>query len=317
MRFMKHLAVIFLCFTAYYLKAQAPTPDTTKTTTDTSYWKLGGVGGLNFNQTSYTNWAAGGEKSLAGTAFSLLTANYKRGLSTWDNALELAYGKTELGDARARKSDDKIDLSSKYGHYAFGKNWYYSALFNFKSQFDKGYNYPNDSVVVSHFMAPGFFVLSIGVDYKIKDYFSAMIGPITGKITVVNDQAIANTGAFGVDKAVYDPQGHLITAGKKILEEFGGYVKVTFKKEVMKNVILGAKLELFSNYLKNPQNVVVNLETLLSFRVNKYITSSIITQLMYDDKVNTTALNPDGTYKMNGPRVQFREVLAIGLTYKF
>jgi hypothetical protein len=312
---MKHLIFCLFFFSTLCLTAQ--TTNISKTNADTSNWKLGGVGGLNFNQTSFTNWAAGGENSLSGTAYSVLNANYKKGLSTWDNVLELAYGKTELGNARARKSDDKIDLSSKYGHYAFGKNWYYSTLFNFKSQFDKGYNYPNDSVVVSKFLAPGFFILSIGMDYKIKDYFSVMIGPLTGKLTVVNDQTLANEGAFGVDKAIYDTQGHMMTPGKIYLVEFGGYLKVAFKKEIMKNVTLGTKLELFSNYLKNPQNVVVNLETLLAFKVNKYITSAIITQLMYDDKINTTELNPDKTYKVNGPRVQFREVLAIGLSYKF
>ena len=312
---MKKLISFFFSFCV--CAGYAQTADTMLVNADTSYWKISGVGGLNFSQSSYTNWAAGGENALSGTAYSVLNANYKRGQASWDNVLELAYGKTELGSARARKSDDKIDLSSKYGHYAFGKNWYYSTLFNFKSQFDNGYNYPNDSVVVSRVLAPAFFVLAVGMDYKLKDYFSVFVGPLTAKVTLVNDQTLANAGAFGVDKAVYDSQGHLITAGKKHLEEFGGYVKIAFKKEITKNVTLGTKLELFSNYLKNPQNVVVNLETLLAFKVNKYITSAIITQLMYDDKINTTELNPDGTYKLNGPRVQFKEVLAIGLSYKF
>jgi hypothetical protein len=284
---------------------------------DTSHWRIGGVGGFNFAQTSYTNWAAGGEDALSGTGITSLFANYLKGKTSWDNTLDMAYGKTELGHGRPRKSDDKIDLASKYGRYAFADHWYYSGLFNFKSQFDNGYNYPNDTTVVSRFMAPTFFVLSIGLDYKIKDYFSLFIGPVTAKVTVVNDQTLADAGSYGVQKATYDNTGRLLSPGKKHLEEFGGYVKVAFKKDVMKNVNLATKLELFSNYLKDPQNIVVNWETLIAMRINKYISANVSTQLMYDDKVNTKILNPDKTYKVNGPRVQFKEVLSIGISYKF
>jgi hypothetical protein len=305
------LLLTSFCFT---VNAQEPQkkPDSLGTK-----WKTGGVVALNFAQASYTNWAAGGQNSIAGNGLVSLYANFHKGLSTWDNTLDLAYGKTELGNDRPRKSDDKIDFSSKYGRYTFIKHWYYSALFNFKSQFDKGYNYPNDSTVVSHFMAPGFFVLSLGMDYKLKDYFSVFIGPVTAKVTVVNDQNMANAGDYGVDKAVYDANGMMLKPGKKYLTEFGGYVKFAFKKDIMKNVNLQTKLELFSNYLKNPENIVVNWEVLLAMKVNKYISANISTQLMYDDKINTQILNSDGSYKVNGPRVQFKEILAIGISYKF
>jgi hypothetical protein len=311
---MKHFLFILSLTCASFIVKSQTAPSAADTTTR---WKTGGVSGLNFAQTSYTNWAAGGQNAISGTGFVSLFANLKRGLSTWDNTLDLAYGKTELGNDRPRKSDDKIDLSSKYGRYAFLKHWYYTSLFNFKSQFDNGYNYPNDTTVVSRFMAPAFFVLSLGMDYKVKDYFSVFVGPLTAKVTVVNDQPLADAGAFGVQKATYDASGHVLTKGKTHLEEFGGYVKVAFKKDIMKNVNLQTKLELFSNYLKNPQNIVVNWETLLNMKVNKYISASISTQLMYDDKINTKVANPDGSLKVNGPRVQFKEVLAVGISYKF
>ncbi len=284
---------------------------------DTSYWKTGGVGGANFSQVSYTDWAAGGQNSNTGIAFLSLYANYKKGNSTWDNTLDLAYGKTELGNDAPRKSDDKIDFSSKYGHSTSNTHWFHSVLFNFKSQFDNGYNYPNDSNVISRFMAPGFFVLSVGMDYKLKDYLSVFLGPLTGKETVVNAPTIANTGAYGVTPATYDARGYIITPGKHHLEEFGGYVKIAFKKDIMKNVNLQTKVELFSNYLKNPQNVVVNWEMLLAMKINKFISASLATQLMYDDKTNTKIMKADGTVASNGPRVQFKELLGVGLSYKF
>ncbi|HXC04538.1 MAG TPA: DUF3078 domain-containing protein [Bacteroidia bacterium] len=312
---MKHF-LPFLIFSLGFMPLMAQ--DTTSIVKkDTTYWKRGGVGNLSFAQSSFTNWAPGGQNSIAGTTAISLFANYKRGNSTWDNTLDMAYGKTELGNDRPRKTDDKIDLSSKYGQYAFKQHWYYSALFNFKSQFDKGYNYPNDSNVVSRFMAPGFFVIAMGMDYKVKDYFSVFIGPLTGKETVVNAQTLANAGAYGVTPATYDARGYIITYGKRHLEEFGGYFKMAYKQDIMKNVNFQTKVELFSNYLKNPQNVVVNWEAMLVMKVNKYIAASIATQVMYDDKVNTKILNSDGTVAQNGPRVQVKEVLGIGLSYKF
>ncbi|MFI5150588.1 MAG: DUF3078 domain-containing protein [Bacteroidia bacterium] len=312
----KLLLFLLFCFCLNIVTAQTIAPmDSVKK--DTSYWKTGGVGGLSFAQSSFTNWAPGGQNSIAGNSTVSLTANYMRGEVSWDNTLDMAYGMTELGNDKPRKTDDKIDLSSKYGHYAFKKHWYYSALFNFKSQFDKGYNYPNDSNVVSRFMAPGFFVMALGMDYKLKDYFSVFIGPLTGKETVVNAQTLANHGAFGVTPAVYDATGYITTYGKRHLEEFGGYFKMAFKKEIMKNVVLQTKVELFSNYLKNPQNIVVNWEALLAMKVNKYIAATLATQVAYDDKVNTKILNSDGTVQQNGPRVQVKEVLGIGLSYKF
>jgi hypothetical protein len=309
--------ILLLCGVIHSADAQQKTDSTKTTPADSTHWTRGGVGGLNFAQASYTDWAAGGQNSLAGTVYVSLFANYKKGKTTWDNTLDMAYGKTELGSDPARKTDDRIDLSSKLGHYAFGDHWYYSGLFDFKSQFDEGFNYPNDSNVVSRFMAPAFFVLSIGLDYKVKDYFSLFIGPLTGRETVVNAPTLANAGAYGVQAATYDARGYIITPGKTHLEEFGGYMKIAFKKDVMKNVNLQTKVELFSNYLKNPQNVVVNWEMLLALKVNKYISASLATQLMYDDKINTKELNNDGSIKYNGPRVQFKEILGIGISYKF
>ena len=105
-------------------------------------WRRGGLIAINFTQVSLTNWAAGGQNSISGNGIINYFANYKRGKNVWDNNLDLGYGMLIQGNDKARKSDDKIDFSSKYGREAFS-HWYYSALFNFRSQFTPGYNYPN------------------------------------------------------------------------------------------------------------------------------------------------------------------------------
>jgi hypothetical protein len=93
-------------------------------------------------------------------------ATYKKGENTWSSNLDLAYGVVKQGDNKNWwKNDDRIQLTSKYGRKAFRKV-YYSGLLDFRTQFAEGYNYPNDSVKISNFLAPGYALLALGLDYK-------------------------------------------------------------------------------------------------------------------------------------------------------
>ena len=167
-------------------------------------------------------------------------------------------------------------------------------------------------------MAPGYALAALGFDYKPNDHFSAFIAPVTGKFTFVNDDSLARYGAFGVQKEIRDPNnGGAITQNFKThREEFGAYLKVQYQTKVMENITFQTVLELFSNYLNNPQNVDVNWTTLTTFKVNKFISATLATQLIYDDdiKVLRNAGDRKGTI---GPDVQFKQVLGVGFTYTF
>ncbi|MFL5765711.1 MAG: DUF3078 domain-containing protein [Bacteroidia bacterium] len=284
-------------------------------------WKKGGIGSLNFSQSSFTNWAAGGENAVSGTALLNLFANYKKDKKSWDNTLDLAYGLLQSGTSALRKNEDKIDFSSKFGKYAFGDHWYYSALVNFKSQFDKGYNLPDDSTVVSHFLAPAYVLGAIGLDYKSgqEGVFSFFISPVTSKTTIVYDQKLADAGAYGVTKAEYDTAGVKIKDGTLYRSEFGGYVKVAFKKDIFKNVNFQTKLELFTDYLDHPENIDVNWENILAMKVNRFLTCTVSTQMIYDNDIPVPVERDVNGVKVpgTGPRLQFKEVLALGFSYKF
>ena len=272
---------------------------------DTS-WTKGGNFGLNVAQSSFNNWQAGGENNISTTALLSVFANKKKENYTWDNTLDLAYGLLRQGnEGQVFKTDDKIDFSSKYGKKAV-KKWYYSALINFKSQFSEGVENPTAAVKkrISDFMAPAYLIVAIGMDYKHNKYFSVFISPLTSKTTFVLDQTFANAGAYGVEAATYDPAtGLLLTEGENVLYQMGAYLKAEYKKDIMENVNLGTKLDLFSNYLEKPENIDISWELLLAMKVNKYITSSISTHLIYDhDQITET---------------QFKEVIAVGFSYKF
>ena len=304
------LLILLACFSQVYGQITETEGKLKKQSTDTiDGWKNGGVLGLNLSQTSLTNWAAGGENSLSVNGLFSVFAKYKKGKSAWDNSLDLGYGLLKQGkEGDYMKTDDKVDFLSKYGQQAFNKNLYYSVLFNFKTQMTEGKDYATDTSKISNFLAPAYILGAIGFDYKPDNYFSAFAAPFTGKITLVKDKQLSDAGAFGVD------------SGKTSKVEFGGYIRLIysrndFKSELLKNVSFTTKIDLFSNYLKNPDCIDVNWETQIALKVNKYISVNLNTQLMYDDDIRFEVVE-NGVTKMV-PKTQFKEILGVGFSYNF
>ncbi len=269
-----------------------------ESTKDTTYWTYNGTAALNFSQVSLTNWAAGGKSSVAGVFLLNANANYKKGKWAWDNALNAGYGLLSEKGGETTKSEDKIDISSKLGYDA-GNNWYYSALLGFNSQFANGYNYPDTSNPISRFMAPGYLNFALGMDYKPSERFSLFLSPSNTKTTFVLDDNLSNAGSFGV------------TPGEKVLFEFGAMVKAMLNIPIMENVKLTTDITLFSNYLDKPQNVDVTWNTLISMKVNKWLSANLATNLIYDDNIE---IEKDG--KM-APRIQFKQLFGAGLSVNF
>lgn len=282
-------------------------------------WKKGGVVSLNFNQVSLINWAAGGLNSVAGSAFCNLYANYRKGKSSWDNNLDLGYGIIKQGTDPFIKSDDKIDFTSKYGQEAFNNpKFFYTGLLNFKSQFAPGYSDPPANLLrISDFLAPAYVLAAIGIDYKQSDNLSIFVSPITGKMTIVNDDTLADAGAYGVDAAVYNDAGVKTKDGAKTRVELGGYLKMQYKREIVKNVDFNTRLELFSNYIDKPENIDVFWETVFTMKVNKYLNANMGFTMIYDDDIDIAVTDQSGVITGMGPRTQYKQVLGIGLSYNF
>jgi hypothetical protein len=283
-------------------------------------WKTGGLIGITISQASFTNWAAGGQNTIALGGLVNLFANYKSEHSSWDNMLDMGYGLLKQGkNGDFIKTDDKVDLTSKYGRKASSK-WYYAGLVNFKTQMTAGYNYPDVSTKISDLLAPAYILAAIGMDYKPSDKLTAFVAPITSKNTIVNDEALANAGAFGVEAATYNENGDIVTAGKRSRSEVGGYVRMVYQQTYFKDksVSILSKLDLFSNYKTNPQNIDISWETIIGLKVNKFITTTITTHLIYDDDIDIAFdNNNDGVIDGSGPRTQFKEVIGVGLNVKF
>ncbi len=281
-------------------------------------WKKGGIFNVNFSQVSLTNWAGGGVNSISLNGLLNAFANYRKGKTTWENNISLGYGLTKQGKADFFKNDDRIDLTSKFGKNAFDK-WYYAALVNFRSQMVVGFSNPGDTIPISNFLAPGYLLGAIGMDYKPSKDFTLFIAPLTSKTTFVMDQDLADAGAFGVEAAQKDVLGNTLPGtGQNIRNEFGGYVRMAYTKtEILKNVNFTTKLDLFSNYLNNPGNIDINWETAIGMKVNKYIMVSLSALVIYDDDIKINTGNDVEGNPIIGPRTQYKQVFGAGFSYNF
>jgi hypothetical protein len=259
-------------------------------------WKKGGLYSLNISQGSSSNWAAGGEDfSLSVTSLLSLYAFYKKDKHSWDNSFDFNLGYVKTTSLGSRKNDDRFDLLSKYG-YAIGKKVSVSGLVNLRSQFFDGYTYQDDvKAFSSTFMAPGYFLLGAGLDYKPNKDLSIFVSPATARWVIVKDTALSNKGLYGVKP------------GESSILEFGAFVTINYLKEFNKVLTYKGRLDLFSNYRHNPQNVDVNMSNTLSAKISKILSVTWGLDLIYDD--DAKLFGPNRT----SPALQVKSLVGVGL----
>lgn len=323
---LRNILVVILLTAALPILASSPKDSTNKTKIPDSLrlWKIHGETALRFNQITLTNWAKGGESSLAGKATANLDFDYKKGKYSFDNNISLMYGLVGQKGTKVQKTDDKIDLSSTLAWEAF-KNWSYSSFFNLKTQFANGYKYPDDSTLISTFFAPAFLTTSLGMQYKPNKHFAFLISPASGKFIIVANQELADKGAFGVTPAVIDDStGAVLEKGKNYKAEFGINVVLKFKKEILKNIVAESKLNLYNNYLDelktNRWNIDFDWESNVSFEVNDHFSTDLYIHMIYDHNTMIPIYEMQNGERVKigeGPRLQFKESFGIGLSYKF
>lgn len=286
-------------------------------TDSTKLWDKGGIISLGFGNTTLRNWAAGGLNSYSFNGLLNLYANRSEGKLAWDNSFELEFGAIKQfnqGDADKVdwfKNSDRLEFSSKVGYEA-GGNWYYTGLLNFRSQIAPGFDATGLNTI-SDIFSPAYTTIALGMDYKPNKNFSAFISPAAYRMLYVDREALR--GAFGI------PLNDDGTTRNATLNEFGAYVKMNYKKNEpfgIKNVNFQTDLALFSNYLRDPQNIDVYWNTIIGLKVNKFITATIGTNVIYDHdiQINTGEVRADGS-PIIGPRLQFKQALTVGFSYKF
>ena len=196
-------------------QAISAAPETAPKVEKPNYWSTSLKTQINVGQTGLSNWAAGGDNTVSLAAFIDGNANWKKGEMFWNNRLQLDYGFLYASSKPLlQKSTDRIYLESKWGYKAPStKHLYFSANYDFKSQFSSGYDYKtpskltddNDNELVgsdlrqawldardlkSGFLSPAYTNIALGIDYVPTKWLSVNFAPLTGGFVIVNERAV-------------------------------------------------------------------------------------------------------------------------------
>ena len=283
-----------------------------------SYWEKINRVGLDINEIAFVNWSVGGNNSVTVLGKGNFSRNFHKKNQNWDNELVLKYGLNAQEGQESRKTDDQIQLNSTYGYRRDTlSNWYYSAKFNFNTQFANGYAYPNTEDEISGPFSPAYIFLGVGSEYIRKDLgLNAYFSPLTNKTTLVTNHRLADQGAFGVDPAVYDEDGNLVRPGKTSRTEVGILITNSLKRQIFKNIMLDHRISFYTDYINNFGNIDVDWQWSLDMTVNEYVRANIGAHIIYDDDIKSKE-EVGGEVVERGPKLQLKQMLGLGLTYIF
>lgn len=247
-------------------KPDAPAVDTVKA------WSIQGQNTLMLNQAAFSNWVGGGANNVGWLAGVNYNMTYEKGKDLWENIVILGYGQNNTKGVGTRKTQDVINLSTNYGREVF-KNWYISGGVSLQTQFAGGYEDGNnpDAKKISNFMAPGFLNIGAGMTYRPNDNFTMTLRPANARWTFVLDEDLQYAGSYGLK---HD--------GDSSLFQFGFLGTVIYKVKIMDNINLTNSASVFSNYLDHPDRLVLAYGAVLNMKINKYVSSNITLDLLYD-----------------------------------
>lgn len=316
---MQYFKVLVFCLLVQFAHSQTDST-VVKAVDSLPKWEQKNKAGLDINEVTFVNWSSGGSNSISALVRLESILNYSYGLLKWKNRGLINYGINKQQDQKLRKTNDELELVSTLGFQKDSmSNWYFSSRFNFKTQFTNGYNYPNRSNPISKFMAPGYLFIGGGIEYgKNIEKFSTYFSPLTFKSTFVLDKDLSNAGAFGVDKAVVDAEGNIISQGERVRTEIGILLTNEFESEIFENIAIKSRASLYSDYLNNFGNIDVDWEVMFNFKVNQYVKASFGSHVRYDNDVKTIiATDVEDEYLTEGAKVQWKQILGIGVVVDF
>ena len=290
-----------------------------------SNWKVSGILTFNASATSLVNWAAGGNNNINMVAAANVSFLYKNGPFAWDSNIDTDFGESFVDNNlhKWQKTNDKLNISTKFG-WEMAKSWYLTALGSFKTQYAPGYDYSQEILTpISKIMTPSYTDISLGIDWKPNSIFSIYVSPIAGRITTATTDELRSKyfGADYVAKYFNEETGF---CSRNYQAEFGASLKAGVNYAAIENLKIISTVTVFTPYSKNP-HVDLDWDFSISYQFLKVLNVSLGTQLKYYDRVlfdkldpetKEPILNADGTIAQ-GPRVQFKTILGVGIGYSF
>ncbi len=254
-------------------------------------WSKQVVGNLNFTQSSFDNWSQGGEDSWAWLLGFNARVENDQVKTNWRNIGKVEYGQSKIGDAESRKSADEIFLESVLSYkMKFHVNPYIAV--NGRTQIASGYDYTGaEKLEISRFLNPGYFMESVGFEYRKAETFRSRLG-FALKQTLVTEEQFA---------PLYTDESDTETL-EKIRNEAGLESVSAYNRKITPTIVFATSLEVFSN-LKAFNEIDTRWDNLISAEVAKYVAVSFAFQIFYDRDLSI--------------KRQLKQVLSVGLTYNF
>jgi hypothetical protein len=283
---MKKLSFCIAILAGVYSFAQEQIP-----TDSTKAWSVVGQNTLMLNQSAFSNWVAGGANNIGWQAGVNYNMTYEKDKDLWENLIILGYGMNNTQGVGSRKTQDVINLSTNYGRKIFN-SWYLSGGVGFISQFAPGYEDGNnpEAKKISNFMAPGYVNVGVGFTYKPSDNLTVTLRPANARWTFVLDKDLQMAGNYG-----------LKNDGDSSFFQFGFMAAAQYNVKLMENITLQNTASVFSNYLEHPERLVMAYGGILNMKINKYISTNITLDLLYDhNQIKKT---------------QLKQTLGVGLAY--
>ncbi|PIF43626.1 Protein of unknown function (DUF3078) [Chryseobacterium sp. 52] len=288
---MKKFLLILSFSMGIYASAQEELKKDSVVVDTIKYWSVLGKHSLMINQAAFSNWVGGGANNVGWLAGVNYNITYEKDKDLWENIIVLDYGQNDTKGLGVRKTQDVINVSTNYGR-KFSKNWYFSLGTGFQSQFYKGNEDGNNPAAkkISNFMAPGYLNIGMGITYRPSDNLTVTLRPTNARWTFVLDKDLQLAGSYG-----------LKNDGDTSLLQFGFLGTAQYKVKLMENVHITNSASVFSNYLDHPERLVLAYGAVLNFKVNKFISSNITVDVLYDhNQIQKT---------------QLKQTLGIGFAY--
>lgn len=293
------------------------------------HWKCTGVVGLNAAQTALFNWAAGGNNNVTGFVFANVTLSYKKNKWTWDSNLDTELGLMYSSDYIAypwRKANDKLNFTTKVG-YQMHPQWYLTLLGNFRSQYAPGLDYKKvdaqeaqQPTLISKWLSPSYTDLALGVEYRPNDIFVIGVYPVAGRMTTCTYEPL---------RPSYGLPMRADSTFKPVALNMGLRINGGINYTLVKNLKIISTITLFTPYTARIHdeehgqkfgNFDVDWDVAITYNFLKVFSVSVMTSLKYYDKVMIARNDWDGTPQHPGhpcARVQFKEVIGLGIGYSF
>ena len=269
---------------------------------------------LQFSQTALSNWAPGGESSLALNGDVLAELRQKRGRFGSQLTTRWLVGLFKADDEPVRMSHDQLSIAGVSGFHLRG-NITLGALANLTTQIAPSYIFdesvvqalggnPDDGIKTGNLLSPGYLELGLGFRYlNPNPMVGLIVAPLMLKQTIIMDEDIRE-----LDEAL--PSGLYGNEGKTVRSELGAHLKLVFQAPLMKNVTASGQGTLFAEYADPDVDAMGLLN--IDGKVNEHLSASINTTFVFNSDVDT-----DLAKQGKQEKLQIREVLGIKLVYAF